>query len=73
MGTTFERIKKVIAGLLEIDKDAITRETTICDLGIDFEDLVYGIETEFDINIFESQYRKLQTVKDVVMYVQNNS
>ena len=73
MNTIFERIKELIANLIEVDKDTITRETTICDPRLDFAYLIYSIEMEFDIEIPDSDAEKFVTVGDVVMYVQNNS
>ena len=51
----FEKLKKVIAEVLNVDPDEITMETTFMDdLGADSLDLyqiVIGIEEEFDIEI----------------------
>ena len=76
MNTIFERVSRIISDLTGVDKDAIFETTTICDLDIGtlkFANIILDLEDEFHIEIFESQYRKLQTVGDIVEYVQNNS
>ena len=54
MATTFENVADIIADTSEIDRDAITPDShTIDDLGIDsldFLDIVFAIDKEFDIN-----------------------
>ena len=51
----FEKLKKVIADVLNVDEDEITMETTFeDDLGADSLDvfqIIMGIEEEFDIEI----------------------
>ena len=51
----FEKLKKVIAEVLNVDPDEITMETTFTDdLGADSLDLfqiIMGLEEEFDIEI----------------------
>ena len=51
----FEKLKKVIADVLNVDPDEITMDTTfVDDLGADSLDvfqIILGIEEEFDIEI----------------------
>ena len=51
----FEKLKKVIADVLNVDPDEITMETTFADdLGADSLDvfqIIMGIEEEFDIEV----------------------
>ena len=51
----FEKLKKVIAEVLNVDPDEITMETTFQDdLGADSLDvfqIIMGIEEEFDISL----------------------
>ena len=51
----FEKLKKIIAEVLNVDEEEITMETTfVDDLGADSLDIfqiIMGIEEEFDIEI----------------------
>ena len=66
----FEKIKKIIAEVLNIGEDDITPESTfIDDLGADSLDIfqiIMGIEEEFDIEIPQDEAEKISTVKDAV-------
>ena len=66
----FEKIKKIIAEVLNIHEDDITPESTfIDDLGADSLDIfqiIMGIEEEFDIEIPQDEAEKISTVKDAV-------
>ena len=69
----FEKLKKVIAEVLNVDPDEITMETTFQDdLGADSLDvfqIIMGIEEEFDIEIPDDQIENLKTVGNVVDYI----
>ncbi|MCD7708361.1 MAG: acyl carrier protein [Clostridiales bacterium] len=66
----FERIKKIIVEVLNVEPDEITMETTfIDDLGADSLDvfqIIMGLEEEFDIEISNEQAEKITTVADAV-------
>lgn len=66
----FEKLKKVIAEVLNVDPDEITMETTFMDdLGADSLDLyqiIMGIEEEFDIEIPSDKAEKITTVEEAV-------
>ncbi len=66
----FEKLKKVIADVLNVDPDEITMETTFLDdLGADSLDvfqIVMGIEEEFDIEIPADKAEKITTVEEAV-------
>lgn len=66
----FEKLKKVIAEVLNVDPDEITMETTFMDdLGADSLDIfqiVMGIEEEFDIEIPTEKAEKITTVEEAV-------
>ena len=72
----FEKLKKVIADVLNVDPDEITMETTfVDDLGADSLDvfqIIMGIEEEFDIEIPDADAEKVTTVGDVVDYIKEN-
>lgn len=66
----FEKLKKVIAEVLNVDPEEITMETTFMDdLGADSLDIfqiVMGIEEEFDIEIPTEKAEKITTVEEAV-------
>lgn len=66
----FEKLKKVIAEVLNVDPDEITMESTfVDDLGADSLDvfqIIMGIEEEFDIEIPAENAEKITTVEEAV-------
>ena len=66
----FEKLKKIIAEVLNVDEDEITMDTTfVDDLGADSLDvfqIIMGIEEEFDIEIENEEAEKITTVQDAV-------
>ncbi|MGN0168451.1 MAG: acyl carrier protein [Acetatifactor sp.] len=66
----FEKLKKVIAEVLNVDPDEIKMETTFLDdLGADSLDvfqIIMGIEEEFDIEIPAEKAEKITTVEEAV-------
>ena len=66
----FEKLKKIIVDVLNVDENEITMDTTfIDDLGADSLDvfqLLMGLEEEFDIEIPNEQAEKIVTVGDAV-------
>lgn len=66
----FEKLKKVIAEVLNVDQEEIAMESTFMDdLGADSLDvfqIVMGIEEEFDIEIPAEEAEKITTVEEAV-------
>ena len=66
----FEKLKEIIAEVLNVDADEITMDTTfVDDLGADSLDvfqIIMGIEEEFDIEIDNDEAEKIVTVQDAV-------
>ena len=66
----FEKLKKIIAEVLNVDEEEITMETTfVDDLGADSLDvfqIIMGLEEEFDIEIPNEEAEKIVTVGDAV-------
>lgn len=66
----FEKLKKVIAEVLNVDPDEITMETTFLDdLGADSLDvfqIIMGIEEVFDIEIPADKAEKITSVEEAV-------
>ena len=71
----FEKLKKLIAEVLNVDPDEITMETTFQDdLGADSLDvyqIIMGIEEEFDIEIPAETAEQVTTVEDAVEMIKN--
>lgn len=66
----FEKLKKVISEVLNVDVNEIKMESTFMDdLGADSLDIfqiVMGIEEEFDIEIEPEKVEKITTVEEAV-------
>ena len=71
----FEKLKKVIADVLNVDPDEITMDTTfVDDLGADSLDvfqIIMGIEEEFDIEIPAEEAENVATVEQAVNLIKN--
>ncbi len=71
----FEKLKQIIAEVLNVDADEIAMETTfVDDLGADSLDIfqiIMGIEEEFDIEIQNEEAEKIVTVADAVEQIKN--
>ena len=66
----FEKIKEIIADVLNINADEITMDTTfVDDLGADSLDIfqiIMGIEEEYDIELENEAVEQIQTVGDAI-------
>ena len=66
----FEKLKGIIADVLNVDENEITMETTfVDDLGADSLDvfqIIMGIEEEFDVEIYQEEAEKIVSVGDAV-------
>ena len=75
MSDTFEKIKEVIIDVLKIDDVNITPETRfIEDLKADSMDqffLIDGFCEKFDISISDEDARGIQTVQDVIDFLES--
>ena len=71
----FEKIKKIIVEVLNVDEDSITMESTFADdLGADSLDIfqiIMGVEEEFEIEIANEDAEKIVTVGDAVEQIKN--
>lgn len=70
MDQEFEKLKSIIADVLNVDPNEITKETTFADdLGADSLDLyqiLMGMEEEYGITVAEEDARKVATVQDAL-------
>ena len=71
----FEKLKKIIAEVLNVDEEETTADTTfVDDLGADSLDIfqiIMGLEEEFDIEIPNEEAEKIVTVGDAVEQIKN--
>ncbi len=71
----FEKLKKVIAEVLNVDPEEIKLETTFMDdLGADSLDLfqiIMGIEEEFDIEVPPEKAENIKTVEEAVNLIKS--
>ena len=71
----FEKLKGIIADVLNVDEDEITMDTTfVDDLGADSLDvfqIIMGIEEEFDIEIAQEEAEKIVSGGDAVEAIRN--
>ena len=71
---TFEIIKKILIKNYDEEEERIALETRLTDdLGIDYiylTDLIFDIETVFDVVISEEKMEKLETIADIVNAVE---
>ena len=71
----FEKQKKIIAEVLNVDEEEISMETTfVDDLGADSLDvfqIIMGLEEEFDIEIPNEEAEKIVTVGDAVEQIKS--
>ncbi len=73
----FEKLKKIIAEVLNVDEEEIQMDTTfVDDLGADSLEIfqiIMGIEEEFDIEIANEDAEDIVTVSDAVEKIKNAS
>ena len=71
----FDKLREIIAEVLNVDVDEITMDTTfVDDLGADSLDvfqIIMGIEEEFDIEISNEDAEKIVSVGDAVEQIKN--
>jgi len=70
----FEKLREIIVVQLDVDKEDITMGAFLVEeLGCDELDLIeisMAIEDEFDIEIPDDEWEKLDTVEEVVKYIE---
>lgn len=72
----FDKIKAILAEQLDINEADITPESLIVeDLGadsLDAIDIVMSVEDEFGIEVPDEIVEKMESVNDIVTFVENN-
>lgn len=73
----FERLKKLIVELLEVDEAKVVPEASfVDDFGadsLDFIELITAAEEAFRIEISDEDAGKMQTVQDAVDYIESKA
>ena len=68
-----ERVKKIIAEQLGLEEEDVTPEASFVeDLGADslaIVELIMALEEEYDIEVSDEDAEKMQTVGDVIRYI----
>ncbi len=71
----FERLKKLIVELLEVDEAKVVPEASFVDGfgadSLDFIELITAVEEAFRIEISDEDAGKMQTVQDAVDYIES--
>lgn len=74
---TLEKIKAILAEQLDVDESSITEDSLLVeDLGadsLDAIDIVMSVEDEFQIEVPDEAIEKMESVGDIVAFVENNS
>ena len=77
MSSTQERVQRIVCEQLGVSEEEVTTTASfIDDLGADSLDtveLVMAFEEEFEIEIPDEEAEGIQTVKNAVDYINNNS
>lgn len=72
-----EKIKAILAEQLDIDEDIINAESLLVeDLGadsLDAIDIVMSVEDEFSIEVPDEIVEKIESVGDIITFVENNT
>ena len=72
----FDKIKEIIMEQLQVDESEITMETNLMkDLSADSLDaveIIMAIEDEYGIEIPDEEAENIQTVQDLVRFVEEN-
>jgi acyl carrier protein len=72
----FEKIKAILVDQLDVEEDSITLDSLLVeDLGadsLDAIDIVMSIEDEFSVEVPDEIIEKMESVNDIVSFVENN-
>lgn len=71
-----EKVKAILCNQFDVEEDTITTDTRLeDDLGadsLDVVDLLMSLEDEFDVEIQDEDIEKIQTVGDLVSYIEEH-
>ena len=72
--STENKVKDIISDQLEVASDKLTMETTFEDIdadSLDIVELVMALEEEFDLEISDQEIENINSVGDVVKYIES--
>ncbi len=73
----YERVVQIIAEELDVDPDELSMDTHITDDldadSLDAMEVILKIEEEFDVEIPDDLVQRIQTIADVVEFLDNNA
>ena len=76
MDELFERVKEIIVDQLDVDEADVTLEASFRDDleadSLDVVELVMELEDEFDLEIADEEAENINTVGDVVNFIEEN-
>jgi acyl carrier protein len=64
-----ERVRRIIASTQHVAEEKVTADSTFAELGIDSLDginILFAVESEFNINIPDDAAQNIRSVRDVV-------
>ena len=64
-----ERVRRIIATSQHLSEEKVTADSTFADLGIDSLDginILFAVESEFNVNIPDEAAQSIRSVRDVV-------
>ena len=74
MANTFEQVKEVIVEQLNVSPEEVKPEANfVNDLGadsLDVVEMIMALEEKFEIEIPDSEAEKIETVQDVIDYIE---
>ncbi len=77
MSDVFDRVKRIVVDRLGVDEPQVAMEASFKDdLGadsLDVVELVMELEDEFDLEISDEDAEKINTVGDVVKYIEEHA
>ena len=77
MSSTIDRVKEIIVDHLDVDSDEIQMDSNFRDDlnadSLDLVELIMAFEEEFESEISDEEAQALQSVGDVVNYLDNQS
>lgn len=77
MSSTFDRIRDIIIDHLDVDADLVTMEANFRDDlnadSLDLVEMIMAFEEEFESEISDEEAQELQSVGDVVTYLEKPS